>query len=515
MNELFNAILYILTPWPFFWVLVGVVSGIFFGAIPGLSGGMLIVLVMPLTFYMDSTFALIMMIGIYVGSVSGGLISATLLRMPGTPSSIMTTFDGYPMAQAGKPLRALGLGISSSLFGGLVAGFFLVVLSPPLSRWATTFGPWEYFSLVLMALVLIATISHGSMIKGLLAGAIGLMAAMPGLNESDGQLRLTFGINQMDAGFGLLPVLLGVFVMSQIIKDSLEIERKSVSLSLGSGSAFLRLGDLRRHWVNILRSSVIGTWIGILPGVGASIASMVAYGVARSVSKTPEKFGTGCEEGIVASESANNANVGGALIPLVTLGIPGSPMDAFLLGALILHNIQPGPLLFQTNGAFVWAMIAAYLVSNIMMYLVMASTLRLTARVINVNRAYLLPVVFLFCVIGVFALSSRMFDVWVVIGFGVVGFLMERIGIPLGPFVIGFVLARVLEGEVRSGLMSSGGTYLPLITRPIALTFTIVSILVLVYPLIAQWRRHRRVGKPNADGPEPKSEPGNRNSDKT
>ncbi len=361
---------------------------------------MLIVLVMPLTFYMDSTFALIMMIGIYVGSVSGGLISATLLRMPGTPSSIMTTFDGYPMAQAGKPLRALGLGISSSLFGGLVAGFFLVVLSPPLSRWATTFGPWEYFSLVLMALVLIATISHGSMIKGLLAGAIGLMAAMPGLNESDGQLRLTFGINQMDAGFGLLPVLLGVFVMSQIIKDSLEIERKSVSLSLGSGSAFLRLGDLRRHWVNILRSSVIGTWIGILPGVGASIASMVAYGVARSVSKTPKKFGTGCEEGIVASRSANNANVGGALIPLVTLGIPGSPMDAFLLGALILHNIQPGPLLFQTNGAFVWAMIAAYLVSNIMMYLVMASTLRLTARVINVNRAYLLPVVFLFCVMG-------------------------------------------------------------------------------------------------------------------
>lgn len=511
MSDLFNAILYILTPWPFFWVLLGVVSGVFVGAIPGLSGGMLIVLVMPLTFYMDSTFALILMIGIYVGSVSGGLISATLLRMPGTPSSIMTTFDGYPMARNGNPARALGLGISASLFGGLVAGFFLVVLSPPLSRWATTFGPWEYFSLVLMALVLIASISHGSMIKGLLAGAIGILAAMPGLNESDGQLRLTFGFNQMDAGFELLPVLLGMFVMSQIIKESLEIERKGVTMSLGSGSAFLRLGDLRRHWVNILRSSIIGTWIGILPGVGASISSMVAYGVARSVSKTPEKFGKGSEEGIVASESANNANVGGALIPLVTLGIPGSPMDAFLLGALILHNIQPGPLLFQMNGAFVWAMIAAYLVSNILMYFLMASSVRLTARVININRAYLLPVIFLFCVIGVFALSNRMFDVWVVIGFGVAGFLMERTGMPLGPFVIGFVLSRILEGELRSGLMWSGGSYLPLITRPIALAFTIVSIIVLIYPLFDKFWKFRRTRKlkigPKAGEPESETEP--------
>ena len=489
--DLTNAILFVLSPVPLFWLLLGITSGIFVGAVPGLSGGMLIVLVMPLTFYMDSTHALILMIGIYVGSVSGGLISATLLRMPGTPSSIMTTFDGYPLARKGQAGRALGLGIGSSLVGGLVAGFFLVVLSPPLSRWATTFGPWEYFALVIMALVLIAAISQGSMVKGLLAGILGLTVAMPGLNESDGQLRLTLGFHAMDNGFNLLPVLLGVFVMSQIIKDTLEIEKKAAALSIGTASVWMRTADLRRHGMNMLRSSIIGTWIGILPGVGASISSMVAYGVARSVSKKPEEFGHGSEEGIVASETANNANVGGALIPLVTMGIPGSPMDAFLLGALILHNIQPGPLLFVTNKSLVWAMIAAYLIGNIAMFVIMSLSVRWVSRLIRVHRAYLLPAIFFFCVIGAFALSNRMFDVWVVIGFGVVGFVLERANIPLGPFVIGFVLSRILEGELRSALMSSGGSLEELFTRPIALTFLAVAVVMLAYPFFDLWRRRR------------------------
>ena len=501
--DLFNATLYVLSPMPFFWLLLGVTSGIFVGAVPGLSGGMLIVLVMPLTFYMDSTYALILMIGIYVGSVSGGLISATLLRMPGTPSSIMTTFDGYPLASKGQPGRALGLGIGSSLVGGLIAGVFLVVLSPPLSRWATTFGPWEYFALVIMALVLIAAISQGSMVKGLLAGILGIAVAMPGLNESDGQFRLTMGFHAMDNGFDLLPVLLGVFVMSQIIKDTLEIEKKSALLTIGKSSVRMKLSDLRRYGMNMLRSSIIGTWIGILPGVGASISSMVAYGVTRSVSKHPEEFGHGSEEGIVASETANNANVGGALIPLITMGIPGSPMDAFLLGALILHNIQPGPLLFVTNKDLVWALMASYLVANFAMFAIMTFSVRWVARLINVNRAYLLPAIFFFCVIGAFALSNRMFDVWVVIVFGIVGFGLERANIPLGPFVIGFVLSRILEGQLRSALMSSGGSLDELFTRPIALVFLAVSMVMLAYPFIEQWRRGRRIDASEDPGRKP------------
>lgn len=482
IGELASALFYVVHPTPFFWVLLGVVSGIVVGSIPGLSGGMLIVLVMPLTFYMDSTLALILMIGIYVGSVSGGLISATLLRMPGTPSSVVTTFDGYPLARRGEAGKALALGISSSLFGGLLAGVFLVTLSPPLSRWATSFGPWEYFGLVLMALVLIAAISQGSMVKGLVSGALGLLVAMPGFSATDGQLRLTFGFHVLDAGFTLLPVLLGVFVVSQIIRDAMELHLSAEPVRFTQRFVSIGLASWRRHFANMLRSSVIGTWIGILPGVGASISAMIAYGVARSVAREPETFGQGNESGIVASEAANNANVGGALIPLVTLGIPGSPIDAFLLGALLLHNIQPGPLLFQTNGSFVWALIAAYLVANVLMFVIMSVTVRQVAGLANVNRAILLPAIFVFCVIGAFALSNRLFDVWVMIGFGVFGFVLEKRGFPLGAFVIGFVLSQTFEEELRSAFMSSGGSLDELFSRPVALAFIAVAVFALAWP---------------------------------
>ncbi|MEZ5936366.1 MAG: tripartite tricarboxylate transporter permease [Alphaproteobacteria bacterium] len=490
--DLLNAFVYVFQPWPFFWVLLGTTLGIFVGAIPGLTGGMLITLTMPLTFYMDSTQALLLLVAMYVGSVSGGLISATLLRMPGTPSSIMTTFDGYPMAQAGQPERALALGIGSSLIGGLIAGVFLVLLSPPLSRWAMTFSPWEYFTMVLMAIVLIASISQGSMVKGLIAGFLGMLFAMPGLNESDGQLRLTFGFHELDDGFKLLPVLLGVFVMSQIIKDAFEINKAPVSLALGQGQVLVRLSEWRRHAVNILRSGVIGTWIGILPGVGASISSMVAYVTAKNFSKTPEKFGTGHEEGIVASEAANNANVGGALIPMITMGIPGSPIDAILLSALILHNIQPGPLLFLTNGDFVWALMAAYFVANVLMFVIMTLAVRRIAKLVTIDKAFLLPVIFVCCVVGAYALSNRMYDVWVVIAFGVIGFGLDRAKVPLGPFVIGFVLAGIFEAELRSSLQMSDAGFLGILERPIALTFLAISVLMLLWPIYQQRRQRRQ-----------------------
>ena len=495
LADLFNAFVYIAHPWPFFWVLLGTALGIFVGAVPGLTGGMLITLTLPLTFYMDSTEALVLLVAMYVGSVSGGLISATLLRMPGTPSSIMTTLDGYPMAQGGRPERALALGIGSSLIGGLIAGAFLVLLSPPLSRWAMEFSPWEYFTMVLMAIVLIASISQGSMVKGLIAGFLGMVFAMPGLNPSDGQLRLTGGFHAFDDGFKLLPVLLGVFVMSQIIKDAYEIGKKPVSLKLGTERVVVRLSEWRGHAVNILRSGVIGTWIGILPGVGASISSMVAYATAKSLSRTPEKFGTGHEEGIVASETANNANVGGALIPMITMGIPGSPIDAILLSALILHNIQPGPLLFLTNGDFVWALMAAYFVANILMFILMTLSVRWMSRVIVFDKAYLLPLIFVCCVVGAYALSNRMYDVWVVIGFGIIGFGLDRAKVPLGPFVIGFVLAGIFEGELRSSLQMSDNGIWGLFERPIATTFVAISFAMLVWPFVQQFLIHRRTKK--------------------
>lgn len=496
MEHFLAAFANLLTPVPFLHVLMGTAAGVFVGAVPGLTGGMLIALTLPLTFYMDSTLAMIMLVGMYVGSVAGGLISATLLRMPGTPSSIMTTFDGYPMARDGRPERALGIGIGASFVGGITAGVILALLSPPLSRWATTFGPWEYFTMTLMAVVLIASLSQGSMMKGLLSGVLGMLVAMPGLNPADGQLRLTFGFHTLDAGFKLLPVLLGVFVMSQVIKEAVNILNRPERVTMGQASVFLRLSEWRRHCVNLLRSSVIGTFIGILPGVGSSISSMVCYATAKGTSKNPEVFGTGSEEGIVASEAGNNANVGGALVPLVTMGIPGSPIDAILLGALILHNLQPGPLLFINNPDIVWAMIDSYLLANVLMLIIMLFAVRIIAKVMYIDRVFLLPTIFVFCMVGSYSLGSSFFDAAAVIGFGILGYCLERAKIPLGPFVIGFVLAPILERELRSGLMLSDGSYLPIVTRPLALIFVSVSVALLLYPVITEkWRKRRNAAK--------------------
>ena len=480
-----DGILIALHPMALLWTLIGTAGGIVVGAIPGLGGGMLMALALPLTFAMQPAEAILLMIGIHVGSVSGGLISATLLKMPGTPSSVMSTFDGYPMAVQGKAARALSLGIGSSLVGGLIAGVALIFLAPPLSIWALKIGPWELAALVLTALVLVAAIAQGSLIKGLFSAVLGVIAALPGLAESDGQMRYTFGIDDMAAGFRLLPVLLGIFVISQLLSVTDKALQKGHAISLGqTAGAFPRLREWRGHTGNILRSSGIGTFVGILPGVGASISSMVAYGVARAMSRTPEKFGTGHEEGIVASEAANNANVGGAMIPLITLGIPGAPVDAILLGAMILHRIQPGPLLFQTNGALVWAMMAAYMIANVMMFIIMIMNYRQIARVITIPAQFLVPVVFVFCLIGSYSVGNRLFDVWVMLGFGILGYCLDRARIPLGPFIIGFVLATPFEAELRTALQLSDGSLMAIVDHPIALGLVVLALILLVAPFL-------------------------------
>jgi putative tricarboxylic transport membrane protein len=484
MDAFLSATGHILTPLPFFWVILGTFLGIIVGAIPGLSGSMLITMTVPLTFFMPSHYdALILLVSMYVGSISGGLISATLLRMPGTPAAIMTTLDGYPMAQRGEPGRALGFGIMASFIGGVISWVCLVALSPTLAVWATKFGPWEYFTMVLMALVLIASLTQGSLLKGLLSAFLGMLASMPGVDPSTGMLRLTFGINDWANGFTLLPVLLGVFVVSQVIKYVVNIEEVVEPIKASNRGIFMTLRDWKNEAVNMIRSSLIGTWIGILPGIGASIGSICAYTAAKNLSKTPEKFGTGHESGIVASESANNATVGGALVPLITMGIPGSVIDAILIGALLLHNLQPGPLLFVTEPEVPYTIISTHMISNIVMLVMMIGLARYIAMLVLVPRAYLMPVIMMFCIIGSFSLQNRFFDMWVVLGFGLLGYLMERIRIPLAPFVIGFILANLAEAELRSGLMMSAGSFEPLVTRPIAASFLVISLIMLVWSL--------------------------------
>ena len=294
---------------------------------------MLISLTLPLTFSMRYEDALVLLVAMYVGSVSGGLISATLLRMPGTPASIMTTLDGYPMARAGRPGRALGLGITASLVGGMISWGFLVVLARPIAGLSTRLGPFDLFSLVVIALVLIASVAGRSLVLGLFSGALGILATMPGMSPATGELRWTLGFAELADGLQLLPVLIGLFAVSQVLVDVVGIDREVEPVAPERRGLFMSWKDWKAQSTNLLRSSLIGTGVGILPGVGANVGSILAYSAARGLSKKPEEFGEGSEEGIVASEAANNATVGGALIPLVALGIPGSVIDAILLGA--------------------------------------------------------------------------------------------------------------------------------------------------------------------------------------
>ncbi|MCC0076260.1 MAG: tripartite tricarboxylate transporter permease [Rhodobacter sp.] len=482
--------------WPIFYIVLGTVLGVVVGAIPGLGAAMLIALLLPLTFYMDSVLALIFLVSIYVGSVSGGLISATLMKMPGTPSAIMTTLDGYPMAMRGEAGKALSLGIFSSFVGGLISWVLLAVLSPPLARFALRFGPYEYFMLVLMALLLISAVSQGSVLRGLIAAGFGFAVATVGPDVSSGVHRLTFGVDGLHAGFRLLPTLLGVFVISQVIADMADTASPIQQAKVRFRDMFSLGRGYLRHSGNVLRSSVIGTWIGILPGVGSSVAAIVAYSVARNTSKQPETFGKGSEEGIVAAETANNASVNGALVPLLALGIPGSVVDAILIGALMIHNLQPGPGLFTQQPDLAYGIIAAALIANFVMFGFMLGFSGLIARLCMIPKGLILPTVVFFCFVGIYTTTGRLFDIWIMLAFGVVGTLMRWGGLSIGAFVLGYILSPIAESELRTGLMLYDGSLWPMVTRPISLTFLVASLAILVWPVVRQ--RRRRVEAPTA-----------------
>jgi len=484
---LFDAFLSLLQPWTLLLLCGGVLLGIVIGVLPGINTGTLLVLVLPFTFAMTSTDAVVLLIALFVGGVSGGLVTATLMRIPGEPNAIMTTLDGFPLAKAGHPGRALGLGNAASIVGGVLSWAALALLAPPLARVAVVFGPWEYFAVVCMALVLIAALSRGSLLKGLIAALFGMLVAMPGLDSSSGAMRLTFGALEMTEGFNLLPVILGIFAISQLVADVINIDQENTdTVRANMRGILISLGDYARHGLNMLRSALIGIAMGILPGVGATIASIVAYTTARAASRTPERFGKGSEEGIVAAESANNATTGGTLIPLLALGIPGGLADSVLLGALMIHNLAPGPMLYVRSPGVVNAIVAAHLVAHVLMFAFMTVGVLLFARLMLIRRRWLFPTVFVVCVLGAFTVGARMFDVWVMLAFGVIGYAMEYARVPIAPFVVGLVLAPLAEEQLRTGLMASGGSAAAILERPIALAFLAVALLMLLWPL-----RHR------------------------
>ena len=471
---------------------IGTLIGVVGGALPGITITMTVIVVLPFTFGLEPLQGLAAMIGVYVGGETGGLITSCLLGIPGKPSAVATTFDGFPMARKGEPGRALWLGIWASLLAGLLGAVVLVAATGPLAEIALKFGPWEYFALFVLALSMVAGLVESSLLKGLLAGALGCVVTILGNDPVMGQPRLTLGIAWLEGGIPFLPVLIGVFAFAQIMS---EVERMGVSRLAGSIDAGVNLAvsHLKILWEILSRpflllwSTVIGLAIGVLPAIGGSAANLLAYDQAKKFSSRPEKFGSGIPEGIIASEASNNANVAGSLVTIMAFGIPGDAVTAVMLGALTIHGIQSGPLFISQNAALAYGMFAAYILAHPIVLILLALGVRWVLRIVIVPKSILFPVVLVLCVVGAYALGNSMATVNVLLASGVLGYLMVKFGFPLAPFILGVILGDQIEINLVRSIMTDSDPWL-FVTRPISGLLLGASVLSI---LAALWQHHR------------------------
>ena len=465
---------------------IGTLAGLLAGAIPGFTIAMGVILTLPFTFGMSPIQGLATMMGVFVGGFSGGLMSCMLTGIPGTPSSVATTFDGFPMVRSGKPGLALGLGLWSSFFGGMISAVILVALAPQLAFLGLEFGPWDYFSLIVFALTITVSLSGDNMIKGLIAGLLGLFAACVGEDEINGVARFAFGSDNIRQGFAFLPVLIGLFAFSQLLSDVEDSAKAKAPLMKNSAEAIRvehrkAIATVLMNWINLIRSSFIGIFTGILPAAGGSISNILAYDQAKKASNNRNEFGKGSVNGIIAPEAANNATAGGALIMMMALGIPGDIVTAIMIGALMIHNIIPGPSFIQDEPLLAYGVFIAFFAAHFFMVGLQAFALRLFLLVTRIPMYILASVILAYCAIGVFALHNITFDIWVMFGFGVIGYFMRKLGFPLAPMILGVVLGKLAELNIARAIGISDD-YSLFVTRPWSLFFLIMAIVSVLFP---------------------------------
>lgn len=460
-------------------MLAGVIAGIIAAAIPGFTITMAIVLTLPLTFHMPALQGVATMLAVYVGGLTGGMFSAALLGIPGTPSSVATTFDAFPMARQGEAGRALGLGIWASFLGTLISTLILIVAAPPLALVAVKLGPWEYFALIVFALTIIASLVGDSLVRGLIAGLLGMFIATVGADPMMGVERFTFDQRVLRAGLPFLAVLIGIFAVSQLMSELEDAEAVRRGRSLVPGRIEFRpfavLREVLIRPINLIRSSLVGVFIGAVPGAGGSIANLLAYDQARRASKTPERFGTGIADGVVASESGNSATAGGGLIPLIALGIPGSAVDAVLIASLMVHGISVGPRLVMDQPELVYGMFVAMIVASMLMLGVCLASMRTFLKVTDVPKHVIVPVVLVFCVVGVFALNNRITDVYILLFVGLLGYVLKKLDYPLAPLVLGVILGPIAETNLRRAL-SIDNDWTAFVTRPVSAVLLLLAV---------------------------------------
>jgi putative tricarboxylic transport membrane protein len=479
---------------------LGVLLGLIVGMIPGMTISTGIIVVLPLTFVLDPTLSIALLLGIYVGGMTGGSFSATLLNIPGTPSASATALDGYPMARRGEPGRALSTAIVASFVGGFFSFLCLYFIAPGLAEVALQFRAPDLFSVVFFGLTVICTFAARSPVKGLLSAVIGLMIVTIGQDPVMGTARFTFGNADLLAGIHFLTALIGLFAVPQLVDNMIEIARGrgETRTKTRIGSVLPRLADLKAMRLPLAIGSVTGAFIGILPGAGGPIAAFISYDYAKRFSTRKEQFGKGCIEGIAAPESANNAVTGGALIPMMTLGIPGDPVTAILIGALLVHGLAPGPLLFMERGDFAYTVIFSFMWANLFNLAIALAGVRLLVKLLAAPKALLMPTIALLCVIGSYALRNSYFDVWVMLGFGLLGIAMRHLEMPVVPLLLALVLGRQLEEHMRVALTESSGNPLVFLHSPFSILFLSLSVISIVWSFASERRSGRLRSAPSA-----------------
>ena len=482
-------------------LLVGTILGMVIGALPGLSGTMAIALLLPITYSMKAAPAIIMLMAIYTSAMTGGSISAILLHTPGTPSNAATSIDGYPMTLQGRGNQALGLSMISSTFGGVFSAIALLLLAPPLAKVSLLFSEPENFLVAIFGLTVIGSLGGDDMVKGLLSGALGLLLAVIGMDNITGVIRYNFGIDRLYSGIQLVPAMIGLFSIPRVLDICAAYKTANQSLVMeenakNRGKMFLKMSEYKHLTPIALFSSVIGVFVGILPGAGGAIGSWMAYDQVKKMSKRKEEFGHGSTEGLCAVETANNAVSGGAFIPLLTLAIPGSPAAAVCLGALMIQGLVPGNRLFTQQADITYTILFGFLIANILMGVFGLIFCRYAVNVTRIPNAILMPVVLTLCFIGAYAINASMFDVFMAIAFGVVGYLMEKSKIPAAPMILGLILGSSAESGLRlSMVMAKGNVLAYYFSRPVCLILMVIIALSVAAPIISNIRAKKKSGK--------------------
>jgi len=472
------------SPQTMIFMAIATFAGIVIGALPGLTATMGVALMVPFTYSMPMEIGLPILMAIYASAVYGGSISAILLNTPGTPAAAATVFDGYPLAKSGQAGRALSMSVLASTGGGLIGVLFMVFFAPAMSRIALHFTSGEFAMIAVFGLSVIVSISGDSLLKGLISAVIGLCLCCIGLDPMDGFPRFTFGSVNLYSGFELVPVLIGLFAVSECFMNIEKIE-KAQKIDSKVERLLSSKEDVKRSGKHIVKSGIIGTLIGCIPGAGSDIACFVAYAEAKRSSKNPEEFGTGAIEGVAAPESANNAVGGGAMIPMLSLGIPGDPVTAVLIGALMIQGLQPGPLLYRDHKDVVYLIFAAMVIANIMMFFIATGGLKLFAKTVSVDKNTLVPIILVLCFVGSFALRNNIFDVWTCFAFGLVGYLFQKVKLPVAPILLAMILGPMAEENLRRMLVANDGSYAPLLS-PICIAMMVLTVVSLASSLLRQ-----------------------------